>query len=112
MEFYAPKSFKKGRLINGKYRVIDVIWMTVGIVLTAGLNITYMAVLNGRNWLIFSLFCLPALLAMFLTMPAGIDHNMFELFVVIWRYWRKEKEYFWEGIHKDDVREESRSENV
>ena len=107
MEFVSPKNFKSGRLINSRYRKIDIVILVAGIVISAVLIIGYMSILNGRNWILFTVFCIPVLLSFFLTMPVNLDHNMLELIKVMLIYWKSEKNYFWEGIYKEDVREEN-----
>ena len=105
MEFYAPKDFKSGRLINSRYRKIDIVIMVTGILISTAFIVGYMGMLDGRNWILFLFLCLPAMTGMFLTMPAGLDHNMLELLKMLFVYWKSEKDYFWEGIYKEDVRE-------
>ena len=106
MQFVSSKNFKSGRLINSKYRIIDLLILGGGIIVSFAMILFFLLFLDGTDWLIVCLMCMPAVLCFFLTMSAGIYHNILEFIKVYVKYRIKNKKYYWEGIWKDDIRKE------
>ena len=106
MQFVSSKNFKTGRLISSKYRIIDLFLLGGGIIISFMMILFFLLFLNGTQWWMVCLMALPAAVCFFLTMPAGIYHNILEFIKVYMKYRIKEKKYYWEGIWKDDIRKE------
>ncbi len=103
MIFHAPKNFKSGRLILGRYRIIDLIILVAGIVLSLLSIIIYVGVLQHNSPFMVLVMLLPAVICFILTFSTGgIYHNMATLLYIGFIYLKSTKTYQWEGVYKDD----------
>lgn len=101
---FAPDNYKKGKLINGTYRIIDFIYLMVGIGISVVLFFVVMFMFVPTIPLIISVF-LPALIAYFLTSRHAYYHNNFELLKIIIKFQFSTKEYFNYVRERNDLNE-------
>ena len=106
MIFNSPKNFKRGRLINNRYRPIDLIVIASAVVITLILEIFYLVVLQGKSVIIAAFFVIPAVIAAALLIPFGLYHNVMELSRLYIVYLQIRKKWMWEGIYKYELIEE------
>lgn len=103
MIFNAPKNFKSGRLILGRYRWIDLILLLSGILISLLSMIIYAGTLRQNNLLVVVVLFLPAAITYTLTMPTnGVYHNNLEFLRLLRKYSKSKRTYIWEGIYKED----------
>ncbi len=102
LRFTAPKDFKKGRLILGRFRLIDLIILIVSILFSLIGTIMYITLVKHFHIGVLLLFMLPGVLAYALTFPAGIYHNYLMWIKVYIRQWQEPKQYIWEGVYQHD----------
>ena len=105
MNFYAPKDFKKGRLIVNRYRFIDIVIMIISFLLSFSMCIFYAGLSKHVNIFVILIMIVPGVLGLFLVQPFGIYHNFFIYFQVITNYYLKERKYIWGGIIKNEEKE-------
>lgn len=104
MMFYAPKSFKSGKLIFGRFRIKDLIFFLSCCAFSLVSCIIY--VLNLKETSIVTLFIiflllLPSAIAFLLTMDFGVYHNIGEFLIEFIKFqFLKPWKYSWEGIYK------------
>lgn len=100
--FTAPKNFKKGRLILGRYRVIDLTILISSILFTVLSTIIYVTYVKDFHPLILVGLVLPSAIAYALTFPCGVYHNYIIRLKNIFWFYRKNQKYIWEGIYQHD----------
>lgn len=102
MEFNVPKNFKRGRLIQNRFRKIDILILILGILLSVILLIVALSVFKIRQlfWIIPCV--LPGLISGALISPFNMYHNILEYFRLLFMYINSPKRYIWEGIYKYD----------
>lgn len=103
MIFYQPQNFKKGRLVAGRYRILDIIILCMSFFVTFVAEIAY---LNSGNpdVPVFLLLLLPFGIGLILTFPLGIYHNLLVFLLIYIRFLRQKKQYIWAGIiHSDEI---------
>lgn len=103
MQFNSPKNFKRGRLINNRYRPIDLVIAGITITITMVSEMIYLLAMNGKHVAVLVALCLPALVGMCLLIPFEIYHNPIEMIKLYCIYLKTPKKYIWEGIYKRDV---------
>lgn len=101
MQFIAPKNFKNGRLIQGRWRLWELVAMLITIAISSLSVITY-ATIGGKNIALIIALLLPSAIAWIGTMNNGIYHNVFTLIATHIRFLKKKKIYIWEGVHLTD----------
>lgn len=106
MTFNSPKNFKRGRLINNRYRPIDLIIAIVTSAISIVMMLAYLLGFQGRNIAIILILLFPAVVAITLIMPMAIYHNLLEFLKVISIFNNSKKKYIWEGIYKEDILEQ------
>lgn len=104
--FNSPKNFKRGRLINNRYRPIDLIIAIATSAISIVMMLTYLLGFQGRNIAIILILLFPAVVAITLIMPMAIYHNLLEFLKVISIFNNSKKKYIWEGIYKEDILEQ------
>lgn len=99
MTFFAPKDFKKGRLIMNRYRKIDILIVLVFAIITIP---TMLISLTSEtvNIPLFFLSLTILIFVVFFVQPFHIYHNFLVFFSLLYRYFRREKKYIWYGIVK------------
>ena len=105
--FNSPKNFKRGRFINNRYRVIDLVIALIGTIISLTLILIYLLVFNGRNIFIIGLITLPAIITLVLITPFSIYHNLLEFLKLYFIFFNSKKRYIWEGIYKYRIAEEN-----
>lgn len=101
MVFYAPKNFKKGRLIAMRFRPIDLLIFACGISFSVITLIGYLTLYNRYNLLVIIAILLPAGIVSILTMiPFNLYHNCLEYLKLWIRFKRSNRRFIWEGIYK------------
>lgn len=106
MIFNSPKNFKRGRLINNRYRPIDLIIAIITSAISIVMMLAYLLGFQGRNIAIILILLIPAVVAITLIMPMAIYHNLLEFLKVISIFNNSKKKYIWEGIYKEDILEQ------
>lgn len=107
MQFYAPKNFKKGKLIGGIYRPIDLMILIGGLAISFLAELIYMTVTKDINAFIFILLLIPVGIAILLTAPLGVYHNVLQACSIWFKFQLQQKNYKWEGIClTDEIDEE------
>ena len=106
--FRTPKNFKKGKLIAGQYRTIDLMILIMGVVMTIAGLLIYLGLFEGKSMIITVLLIIPAAAGFALTLPFGIYHNMMEYLILKYKNATSIKTYIWEGIYRyDDFNKEN-----
>ncbi|MBR3345900.1 MAG: hypothetical protein IKG37_02345 [Solobacterium sp.] len=103
MQFNSPKNFKRGRLINNRYRPIDLVIAGITITITMTAEMIYLLALNGKHVAILVALTIPAMIGICLLIPFEIYHNPIEMIKLFFIYVQTPKKYIWEGIYKRDV---------
>lgn len=106
-EYYAPKDFKKGRLIANRYRTIDIIILSACALFSFISIITFIMIFAGQLsviTMILAIFvlALPAMIAFFLVQSFNVYHNFLLYFYVIYIFFDRPRTYIWEGITYED----------
>lgn len=102
MQFNSPKNFKRGRLINNRYRPIDLMVASVTITITMATELLYLLFLNGTHIAVVIALCIPAMIGVCLLIPFEIYHNPIEMIKLYFIYRNRNKVWIWEGIYKHD----------
>lgn len=89
-----PANTKKSTLILGFMRIIDVIIISVGIVITVLLLVILE---NTNNTLVTLAACLPAIICGLLVLPIPNYHNTLVALQSILRYYNERRNYIWRG---------------
>ncbi len=102
MEFNAPKNFKRGRLIAGRYTVADLLIAGGGILLSFLLELFFflnlLSVGVARNLVFAILFLIPGMISILFILPAGIYHNVFTFLELKIITAGRPKTYIYEGV--------------
>ena len=111
LSFNAPKNFKRGKYILGRYRIKDML-IIIGLLLVSVLAvIIYLnsfASLNIiLNVVIVSILMIPALIAFVLFIPMPVYFNIFDYIGAFFYYQSKQKKWKWEGVHLYEDYEET-----
>lgn len=103
MIFSSPKNFKRGRLINNRYRPVDLMIGIGAVIITLGLELLYLVGMNGRDPWTAAVLVLPAAIGVTMLVPFKIYHNLMELGHLYLIYLGCRKRWIWEGVYKYDV---------
>ena len=102
MEFNAPKNFKRGRLIAGRYTVADLLIAGGGILLSFLLELFFFLNLLSagvaRNLVFAILFLMPGMISILFILPAGIYHHVFTFLELKIITLGRPKTYIYEGV--------------
>jgi len=98
--FIIPANSKKGQLILGLFRPLDLIIFAVGISLTFILLVS----IGPGAWYQTVLILAPALISTFLILPLPNYHNVLTLIISINKFYSSRQKYIWRGwcIHEED----------
>lgn len=105
MVFYAPKDFKKGRLVSSKFRWIDIVIIAVAAFISIPLFL-FLMTREDLNILFVVLSLVPVIIAFFLIQPFHIYHNFLVFLLMAARYHKRQKTFIWGGIVKYEEKEE------
>lgn len=103
LSFNAPKNFKRGKYILGRYRIKDLI-LIIGLLFISVLSvIVYLNVFSSQNILlnvaVVFVLMIPALIAFVLFIPMPVYFNIFDYISSFFYYQSKQKKWKWEGVH-------------
>ena len=93
MNYLIPANTKKGQLILGIFRPIDLIIFGVGISIT----MIFMAFLPMSSTLVTVIIMLPALITGFLIVPVPYYHNMLNVIAELVEFLTNQRDYKWKG---------------
>lgn len=101
MKFYAPKNFKRGRLIANRYTIKDLIIASTGATISLIAEIIFL--LNVKDNTEFNLFMamlllLPAGIAILFVVPNGIYHNIFTFMLLKIMNLGTRRKYIYGGV--------------
>lgn len=102
LSFTAPKNFKSGRLIMGRFRWIDLLILIAGGTFSFLGEIVYVGFLNQTNYLIIFLLIFPAAISFLLTASANVYHNNLLFLKMAIDFVTSNRVYLWEGIYRDE----------
>ena len=94
--YLIPANAKRGKLILGYFRVIDLIIFSVGISISVILGLIFQDEISDI-W--FAVMCaMPALIAIFLVLPIPNQHNVLVLLGAIYAfYFVNRQKFVWKG---------------
>lgn len=93
MNYLIPANTKKGQLILGIFRPIDLIIFGVGVLIT----VTFMTILPLSSTLVTIIVLLPALVTGFLVIPIPYYHNMLIVISELIEFYTTQRNYKWKG---------------
>lgn len=102
LSFTAPKNFKSGRLIMGRFRWIDLLILIAGSTFSFLGEIVYVGFLNQTNILIILLLIFPAAISFLLTASTNVYHNNLLFLKMAIDFVTSNRVYLWEGIYRDE----------
>lgn len=106
MLFNAPKNFKRGKYILGRFRIIDLAFIIALTVFSIFSVILYLNLFASKeiimNVIVVMLFLLPLLIAFLLFIPMPVYFNVLEYIKSFFFFQKKQKKFKWEGIHLED----------
>lgn len=118
MIFNAPKNFKRGQYLFGRYRIPDVICLLSITIVSVISVVIFLNIFQSKsilvNLIVVIVFLLPIAVVYILYMPMPTYFNVLEYIKSFVYFHRKQKQFKWEGIHqfnKDDF-EEAKYEEV
>ena len=93
MDYLIPANTKKGQLILGLFRPIDMIIFGIGI----GITLILLLAVPKDSTLSVVLILLPAMSTGFLVIPVPNYHNMLTIIVEAWNFITTRQKYVWKG---------------
>ena len=93
MDYLIPANTKKGQLIFGMFRPVDLILFGSGILITLVLLLT----IEMSSSLVTIIILLPALVTGFLVVPVPYYHNMLIIILELIEFFRNQRRYEWKG---------------
>jgi len=100
-QYLIPANTKKGRLIFGFFRPIDLAIFLIGIVV----SFILVAILGADNTTLVLIILAPALICAFLVMPVPNYHNMLVILTEAWQFITTRQKFIWKGwcsLHGED----------
>lgn len=91
--YLIPANTKKGQLILGLFRPIDLILFGTGLFIT----LIFLITLQMTSTLVTILILLPALVTGFLVMPVPYYHNMLIVISELIEFFKNQRKYEWKG---------------
>ncbi len=91
--YLIPANTKKGQLILGLFRPIDLILFGTGIFIT----LIFLITIQMTSTLITILILLPALVTGFLVVPVPYYHNMLIVISELIEFFKNQRKYEWKG---------------
>ena len=101
MDYLIPANTKKGQLILGLFRPVDLILFGTGVLIT----LILLLVVPLESTLAVVLVLLPALSTGFLVIPVPNYHNMLTIIVEAWNFITTRQKYIWKGWCVKDVQD-------
>lgn len=99
MNYLIPANTKKGQLIFGIFRPMDLILFGTGILIT----IILLLVVPLESTITAVIVLLPAVGTGFLVLPVPNYHNMLTIIVETWNFLTSRQKYIWRGWCVSDV---------
>lgn len=93
MDYLIPANTKKGQLILGMFRPVDLILFGSGILITLVLLLT----IQMTSTLVTVIILLPALVTGFLVVPVPYYHNMLIIILELIEFFQNQRRYEWKG---------------
>lgn len=93
MDYLIPANTKKGQLILGMFRPVDLILFGSGILITLVLLLT----IPMTSTLVTIIILLPALVTGFLVVPVPYYHNMLIIILELIEFFQNQRRYEWKG---------------
>lgn len=93
MDYLIPANTKKGQLIFGLFRPIDLILFGTGIFIT----VIFLIFIEMTSTIVTVLILLPALVTGFLVVPVPYYHNMLIVISELLEFFRNQRRYEWKG---------------
>lgn len=93
MDYLIPANTKKGQLILGIFRPMDLIIFGTGVLIT----VIFMALLPLSSTLVTIIIMLPALVTGFLIIPVPYYHNMLNVIAELIGFFTNQRNYKWKG---------------
>lgn len=93
MDYLIPANTKKGQLILGMFRPVDLILFGSGILITLVLLLT----IPMTSTLVTIIILLPALITGFLVVPVPYYHNMLIIILELIEFFQNQRRYEWKG---------------
>jgi len=106
MNFYSPNNFKNGRLIFNRYRIQDLILFCISLIFSILAVIITLNQFKLYHPVILVLEILPACVAFFLIQPLGVYHNFLLYGICAYQFFKRERNYKWEGICTYEIKKE------
>ena len=91
--YLIPANTKKGKLILGLFRPIDLILFSTGILIT----LIFLLAIPLTSTLVTILILLPALITGFLVVPVPYYHNMLIVISELLEFFKNQRRYEWKG---------------
>ena len=101
MDYLIPANTKKGQLILGLFRPVDLILFGTGVLIT----LILLLIVPMESTLAVVLVLLPALSTGFLVIPVPNYHNMLTIIVEAWNFITTRQKYIWKGWCVKDVQD-------
>ncbi len=92
-EYLIPANTKRGRLILGLFRPMDLTIFAIGILTT----VLLLAIVPLDSTLVTILVLAPALITGLLVVPTGYYHNMLTIIIEIYQFVTNRQTYRWKG---------------
>ncbi len=101
MDYLIPANTKKGQLILGIFRPMDLILFGTGVLIT----LILLLIVPLQSTLLAVLVLSPALITGFLVLPVPNYHNMLTIIVEAWNFLSNRQKYVWKGWCVKDVKD-------
>ena len=93
MDYLIPANTKKGQLILGLFRPVDLILFGSGILVT----LVFLLAIEMTSTLVTIIILLPALVTGFLVVPVPYYHNMLIVILELIDFFKNQRKYEWKG---------------
>ncbi len=93
MDYLIPANTKKGQLILGIFRPIDLVIFGVGI----SISLIMLAFLPMTSTVVTIIIMLPAFITGFLVVPVPYYHNMLNVIAELIEFFSTQRNYKWKG---------------
>lgn len=97
MNFVCPKDFKNGRLIFGKYTILD-LFLLIGINLFCIAMIIFLIIQEKILWFLIFFFLFIMGITITLSFPYQNFHNILSFIKMFIIYLKKDKKFFYGGV--------------
>ncbi len=93
MNYLIPANTKRGQLIFGMFRPLDLILFGTGVLIT----VLFMIILPMSSTLVTVIILLPALVTGFLVVPVPYYHNILNVILELFEFFSNQRNYEWKG---------------